>query len=216
MSAVSKAAANGRIDIDAHREKVAGVVDLEVGELTSAEDNGWQSIGAAIQRGQAAERSVRRHMAAYVLFRCDELPVRDIAEILQRTESQARFSIDWIARRVGSYAFKQKVDRAMAAYGSEAVDRARRRIAGVLGVTLAELVEVVDRDSEPELVQQVGAYLLVKDGLEIGVIAQVMFKNEVWVRIANEYVERHVSRERGLKDFVAKTSALYNAGRRAD
>jgi len=43
-----------------------------------------------------------------------------------------------------------------------------------------------------------------------------MFKNEVWVRIANEYVERHVSRERGLKDFVAKTSALYNAGRRAD
>jgi hypothetical protein len=208
-------AANGAIksslDIGGYRERGAAAVGLEVGELTSAESNGWQEVEGATRRAQAAETALLRRIVAYALLRRDELPFGDIAQILDETVSWARYSIDYVERHVErSYAFRRKVDQVMEAYGPGApIGRVRKRIAGVVGLRVEELV-AIENGSDTEMMQRVAVWLLLsKDGLPIGQVAGVMGKDEQWVRSAKDYVERRVKRDDGLKAYVEKTTAAH-------
>ena len=76
-----------------------------------------------------------------------------------------------------------------------------------------ELVELVafERDNDAELTQKAASYLLLsRDGLSVAGVAQVMLKDEEWVRDSKHYVQRQVSRDRDWKKYVDETTATYD------
>ena len=198
------------IDIDGHRDMIASAVRIGMDELTTTKRD--DPRGAML-----------RMVAAYVLLRQDKLSLDSIAQIMGENESWARSSTDYVARRIGHYyAFKLYVDGMLETYARvriEAgkvsglgVDGIRRRIADAVGITVAELVATIalELNNDAEIIQKVAAYLLLsKDKLSVSEVAEVMCKPAQWALSAKDYVERHVKREQGLRDFVARTGEAY-------
>jgi len=78
-------------------------------------------------------------------------------------------------------------------------------------MSLVELV-AFERYNDAELTQKVASYLLLlKDGLSVAEVAQVMLKDEEWVRSSKHYVQRQVSRDRDWKKYVDETMATYDS-----
>jgi len=199
--------AQGQVDVDGYRGKVADAVGIEVGDLVA-------------QGRDNPRAAMLRMIAAYFLLQQDRLSVGDIARIMDTTESWVRSSTSYIARRVNSYtAFRIYIEQTIGAYAlvsprapgepASGTDGIRERIAGVVGVSVAELV-AFERDNDAEIVQRVAAYLLLsKDGLPVAEVAQVMAKGEAWVRSSRQYVESHIRRDAGLRSYVEKTAEAY-------
>ena len=200
------------MDIDGYRERISAAVGLEVSELTSGT--------------KGPEITMRRRFGAYILSR-DNLPIGDIARILAESESFVRYSIDYVERRIYTYrALSLRVDQMAAGYAllsvragkqtSEAVtsgvaiESCRQRIASAVGLSVVELV-AFERDNDAELTQKVASYLLLsREGLSIAGGAQVMLKDQEWVRDSKHYVQRQVSRDRDWKKYVDETTATYD------
>ena len=204
---MQKHEANGKADIDGYRKLVAGAVDLEVGELTGA-------------KRDDPNVAIRRKIAAYIVHQ-DRMPLGDVAGILDESESFVRYSIDDIERRISNYlAFKLSVDRMLGTYARACieagkvsdvrVDGIRLRIASRVGMTVTELVAPQNKltwRNCPEVWREQCRARCIRI-LSAAEVAEVMFKGEQWVLSAKGYVERNLRRgDRGLKDFVAKTTA---------
>jgi hypothetical protein len=199
-----------KLDVEGYRDMIAPVVGIGVDELTTT-------------RRDDPRSAMLRMVAAYVLLRQDKLSLDSIAQIMGENESWARSSTDYVARRIGHYyAFKLYVDGMLETYARvriEAgkvsglgVDGVRKRIADAVGITVAELVATIalELNNDAEIIQKVAAYLLLsKDKLSVTEVAEVMCKPAQWALSAKDYVERHVKREQGLKDFVARTGEAY-------
>src|SRR5208282_4509687 len=82
--------AQGQVDVDGYRGKVADAVGIEVGDLVA-------------QGRDNPRAAMLRMIAAYFLLQQDRLSVGDIARIMDTTESWVRSSTSYIARRVNSY-----------------------------------------------------------------------------------------------------------------
>jgi hypothetical protein len=103
-TATKTAAGNGRIDVDGYRERVADAVGIAGGELSAQGRDDPQLV-------------MSRMVAGYFLCARDRLLVVDIARIMNRNESNVRYAIDYVERRMDRYyAFKVYVEQTMATY----------------------------------------------------------------------------------------------------
>lgn len=203
------------IDIEDYRERISAAVGLEVIELMSP-------------ARKDPNVTMRRRYAAYILSQRDSLPLGEIASVLADSESFVRHSIHDVEHRVYmSSVLSLLVEQMAAAYAfagvragkqsSEAttsgvaIESCRQRIASAVGMSLVELV-AFERYNDAELTQKVASYLLLlKDGLSVAEVAQVMLKDEEWVRSSKHYVQRQVSRDRDWKKYVDETMATYDS-----
>lgn len=197
------------VDIDDYRERISAAVGLEVSELAGLV-------------GKDPEVTMRRRFGAYILSKQDSLPLGDIASVLAESESFVRYSIDDVERRIYKYrALSDRVEQMAAGYAfasvragkqsssGVAIESCRQRIASAVGMTIVELV-AFEHDNDAALTQKVASYLLLsRDGLSVASVAQVMLKDEEWVRSSKHYVQRQVSRDRDWKKYVDETTATY-------
>ena len=204
------------VDIDGCRDRIASLVD----EMTAIRGSLFDKV---MVTGRDDPRvAMLRMVAAHILLNQDKLSLDEIAQVLGETESWVCNSTHYVERRIGNYyAFKLYVDRMIETYArvcsTEAgkasragVNAIQRRIAGLVGMTVTELLEF-QRDNDMEIVQKVAAYLLFShDELVGSEVAEVMLKDERWAVAAKDYVEHRLRRgDQGLKDFVTKTTEAY-------
>ncbi len=104
MSTATKATGNGRIDVEVHRERVAGAVGLAVSELIGDTRDDRQTL-------------MKRMVASYFLYKQDQLLIDDIARVMAKNDRWVRESRDYIERRISHYyAFRVYIDKEMATY----------------------------------------------------------------------------------------------------
>jgi hypothetical protein len=188
--------------IDGYRERIAGTVDLGVAELIASEPNNPNA-------------SLVRKIAAHILLSHEKLSVCDTALVLDRTESQVRYSADYIERRMATYrAFEMRIEQMTETYALRSIRIVSHRelVASAVGLTSSQLVQDVD-DGEVVAAQRVAVYLLIsRDGLPIVDVTRIMQRNEEWALHMNGWVEREARRNGSFRKYVEKITSAY--GRR--
>jgi len=86
----SKDSGNGQTDIEGYRERVARAVGMEAGELIAS-------------RRDDPRAAMTKILAAFLLLRQDQLPVGEIAKIMDKPEQWVRDSTNYIERRIAHY-----------------------------------------------------------------------------------------------------------------
>jgi len=205
------------LDITGYRERAAAAVGMDASELIAP-------------RRDDPRAALLRMIAAYLLLEQEQLSVAAIAKIMEKSESYVRDSTDYISRRAAHYyAFSIYIQRTIAAYALANAETgkptgqvlrsgvdiagARDRLAAATEMTVKELVASDSDDQDAEMIQRVGAYLLVaRDRLPLGEAAVILNRTPGWVGSAKEYVERQVKRNADLRAFVESAAAKYALG----